>query len=1215
MPDPIPHIRLRTCLSLAVAFLLMSLGLIALGDQVFNADPRQPVWALLPSTMLLVFAAALLFTVYLIGSRILVAIAALTTLGLSLLILFWPATDSPETAPYLPLDDVHHGSGITALTLAALGVRFLSALSRTNMRPIVAITSAVLVVSGALSLASVWLPALAPYSYSIRPETNLLLGPILILAGWALTEPKPLVGPGPDIPPRLWISGALCALVATVCWYGVRTYQINDMIQRNEQLTQHLRKSISDKYRADLSLVDRIASRWQASNELPELALWYTEALTHLRGFPEIHVMAVLDGMNVRDQVMDRRPESARVIEQAIGSESGRDWLEHIDRHAQATMGPTLISGSQKPYAVIAAPLRLPGHSEYKIAALINLRTMIGEVLDARDKGFALSVTRNGQVVFDSQEGGSGNSSTISRETLSFHHDDPWTIASHTASSGFPVAEFYLPASIFFTGSLMTTLFLVSLAGGHQSRQQNRAYSRLNERLSELLAREREVRHTNERIMHFSPDILCSISANGRFVQVNPASQHLFGYTPDALKGQHISMVVDPADLGATMEKVKETIEDSPTVEFRNHCLHRDGHTVSMVWSAEWSEEDNALFCVGRDISANITAELLAKERQQFFSLTPEMFCIVDLNGLFFETNPAFSSVLGYSQTELIGASYMRLVVEEDRNRLAAAVNRLIGGKSIHDLEIRVLDRHHGEHWLQLNAVLSDDELIYCAARDITPIKRTQEALKQSQDLLRISETAARIGGWELDRVTLRARWTDMVYELHGLEPDSCTPSLQEIIDAFAPEDRPRLKALVDACFEQGTPFDEELRLHPANGTRKWVRTIGHAVVGDDGQVIRLQGALQDITQIKQSQDEIRRLDQRLTTVFESITDAFFTLDHSWRFTRVNSRSEELLRRSADDLLGRSLWDLFPEARGTIFESEYGRALETGESVFFETYYEPLDIWVEVSAYPSEEGLAVYFRSIGERKRAEADLKRTLEELERSNQELESFAFVASHDLQEPLRKIQTFADRLISRSEMLPDTEKDYLKRMQSAASRMQSLIRDLLSYSRITTRAKPFTQCDTSALIDAILGDMETTIQAEEAVIKVDDLPPVFGDDTQIRQVLQNLISNSVKFHKKDTPPYIAIRAEDVTVQEWTLCIQDNGVGFDMDYAERIFEPFQRLHSRDEFPGTGIGLAIVKKVLERHHARFAVESCPGEGSLFRMTFPRQAQGLRSPP
>lgn len=761
-----------------------------------------------------------------------------------------------------------------------------------------------------------------------------------------------------------------------------------------------------------------------------------------------------------------------------------------------------------------------------------------------------------------------------------------------------------LPALAFLLTALaLSWLLVLTHLFWRQPAREGRRLTRLNATAN--LSHGRSLRTMNERIMAFSRDILCSLDARGRFLSVNPASLDVLGYQPEELIGKSYECLLPPRDREATAEEMariragKRPLSDG----FRNLLVHRDGHTVSVSWTAEWSDEDQAFFCIGRDLSDQLVAEALMKERDQFFSLSPDMFCIVDLNKLFFEVNNAFEQALGYDREELLGASYIQLIHPEDRPRVEAAVARLIEGENISDLNIRALTKNSTQRWLELSATLSSDDLIYVAARDITEIRATQEKLRESERMLLIAERAAGIGGWALDLATEDVRWSQAIFDIHELSgPD--VPSLEEAIGFYTDESRQTLTNVMDNCIEAGMPFDEELQIRTREGRLKWVRTIGQAVRNDEGRIVEIQGAFHDITASHQALEQIRRFAERQSTIFESITDALFTVDPDWQFTYVNGRSEEILGYCREELLGHNLWEMFPAVLGSEFEKQYRHAIQTGESVSFDAYYGPLDDWFEVSAYPSDEGLAVYYRSIKRRKQAQAQLEQTMAELERSNRELKDFAFVASHDLQEPLRKIQAFSDRLLTRSDRFNEQEQDYLQRMQSAAKRMQSLIQDLLSYSRVTTRAKPLTICDTNQILADVLQDMETLVTREKADITTEPLPEIIGDATQIRQVFQNLLSNAMKFHHSDQPPQVSIHAENPTEEGWTLVVSDQGVGFEQAYAEKLFHPFQRLHQR-EFPGSGIGMAIVKKILDRHDATVTVQSGIDRGTTFRINFP----------
>jgi len=238
-------------------------------------------------------------------------------------------------------------------------------------------------------------------------------------------------------------------------------------------------------------------------------------------------------------------------------------------------------------------------------------------------------------------------------------------------------------------------------------------------------------------------------------------------------------------------------------------------------------------------------------------------------------------------------------------------------------------------------------------------------------------------------------------------------------------------------------------------------------------------------------------------------------------------------------------------------------------------------------------------------------------ELERSNRELQDFAFVASHDLQEPLRKIQAFGDRLRTvQAPKFDDQGRDYLDRMHSAAGRMHTLINDLLTFSRVTTKAQPFERIDLNRIARDVMSDLETTIEQSGGSVEIGDLPSIDADPLQMRQLFQNLITNALKFRKPEAPPVVKVEAELVNKSASgiegsasnnfaRITVADNGIGFDEKYLDRIFTPFQRLHGRNEYEGTGIGLAVCRKIVERHGGTLTAKSSIGNGATFIATMP----------
>jgi len=253
--------------------------------------------------------------------------------------------------------------------------------------------------------------------------------------------------------------------------------------------------------------------------------------------------------------------------------------------------------------------------------------------------------------------------------------------------------------------------------------------------------------------------------------------------------------------------------------------------------------------------------------------------------------------------------------------------------------------------------------------------------------------------------------------------------------------------------------------------------------------------------------------------------------------------------------------------------------------------------------------------------RSHEALKAYAAKLERSNSELQDFASVASHDLQEPLRKVQAFSDRLKSKyAATLDDQGRDYLDRMQNAAGRMQTLINDLLTYSRVSTKAKPFVPTDLVSVTREVVSDLEARIEQVNGRVEVGELPTVDADPLQVRQLMQNLIGNSLKYRRPDVPPVVRVSSR--TLREdsaapaprpsRTFCqilVEDNGIGFEEIYSERIFTIFQRLHGRNEYEGTGVGLAVCRKIVERHGGTITARSTLGKGSTFLVTLPVRQQ------
>lgn len=352
---------------------------------------------------------------------------------------------------------------------------------------------------------------------------------------------------------------------------------------------------------------------------------------------------------------------------------------------------------------------------------------------------------------------------------------------------------------------------------------------------------------------------------------------------------------------------------------------------------------------------------------------------------------------------------------------------------------------------------------------------------------------------------------------------------------------------------------------------------------------------------------EVEASIERLNFVLNSLANAYFMLDERWRFMEINPIAEKVFfHRPASRLIGRSIWEEFPTLVETGFCQHLNHAMTRNLPVHFEMKGLNGDSWFEVHAYPRDKHLELYLSNITDRKQTEVALLEYAAKLERSNQDLADFAFIASHDLLEPLRKIQAFGERLKSRyATELPEEARDWVGRMQNASSRMQSMLNDLLSYSRVNTRAEPLRQIDLNCIARGVLNDLEIRIERSAGRVEVGELPEIEADPLQMRQLFQNLIGNALKFNRPGVPPVVKVTAQPIGENQVEIRVEDNGIGFNIANINRIFQPFQRLHGRSEYEGNGMGLAICRKITERHQGTITAHSVEGEGTTFIITLP----------
>lgn len=499
---------------------------------------------------------------------------------------------------------------------------------------------------------------------------------------------------------------------------------------------------------------------------------------------------------------------------------------------------------------------------------------------------------------------------------------------------------------------------------------------------------------------------------------------------------------------------------------------------------------------------------------------------------------------------------------------------------------------------------------------DITKEKETEseilklkEEAEASENLLRLSTELAHFAAWEYNfetKTMLRSHNHDMLYGIEYQE----TWSTKSFVKAIHPDDRRMCNMIIEKSIKVNGPdtYKYDYRVIYPDQSIHWINVIGSIEkrnASGEGEMAR--GFIVDITERKNAEQLLLESEERFKALHNAsfggiaIHDMGIILDCNWGLTEITGYSqEELIGMNGLMLIAPDYRDIVNNNIKRKYEEVYEvMGLRKNNEIY------PLKLQARNIPYKGKSVRSVEFRDITEEKKAEQQLKETMIQLVQSNKDLEQFAYVASHDLQEPLRMISSYTQLLERKyKDKIDQNANDYIHYAVDGASRMQKLINDLLEFSRVNSRGKKFESVDVSNVLGQVISNLQLLITENFAIVTNDDLPIINADESQITRVFQNLIGNSIKFKKESENPIIHISCKKLN-NYYEFSVRDNGIGMEMQYHDRVFTIFQRLHSIKDYPGTGIGLSINKRIVERHNGTIWFDSKINEGTTFYFTIP----------
>lgn len=735
-------------------------------------------------------------------------------------------------------------------------------------------------------------------------------------------------------------------------------------------------------------------------------------------------------------------------------------------------------------------------------------------------------------------------------------------------------------------------------------------------------------------ILQTSGALIIVINKDGLIIRFNKASEELTGYKEAEVQGHQLfDLFIPPEEKPEVISVAARLFSGESRVDFENHWLTRSGEKRFIRWRNSVLPDKAGMpvyvVATGIDLTdrrrieeALSKSESALRESESryrgIFNNVAMGICQVDTNDHFVAVNEYFCNMLGYTEEEILSIDVHSLTAPEDRE-LSDRMNTNIHNKILNRVayEKRYLKADGSRLWVNVTVSSVRDEQdrhvgSVTTVEDITERKKVEVALRESEAGLKRTQEIAHLGSWELNLITNRLTWSDETYRIFGLKPGEPGITYQAFLDYVHPADRNAVDYTYTRSVKEGLEsFEIEHRVIRKNtGEIRYVHEKCQHVRDQNGNIILSLGMVHDITDRKRAEEDLLESRERFAAAFRTVQDALLISDlQTGLIIDINQTWTSHWGYGVEESIGHRTTELglytnpgdrdkilqIIQREGRVKDLELSLRNKSGEirnAVFF----------AELLSLPDQSLLLTIIHDITSQKQAENQLIRRTEELAATNKELEAFSYSVSHDLRSPLTSIHGFSTLLLENyGQKLDETGRSFLIHMINATNKMVTIIDDLLKMARISGEPMNFQKINLEPVAKSVIDELRKSEPGREVQVVIGDDIEACADPGLLTITLTNLLGNAWKYTGKN--PHARIEFNVLRGNENIYFVRDNGAGFDMKYAYKLFLPFERLHQESEFTGTGIGLALVQKIIQRHGGNIWAESIPGEGATFYFT------------